>query len=106
MPGGSEDPDAAGAVLNDSQDVGLRAVEQVGGEEVQRKDPLCLGPQELRPARSLLAAPATRGPATSDANEHEAARAGPQRADAAAQGSRRPSTTTPAATTPAVTRHG
>jgi hypothetical protein len=36
MLGGSEDLDAAGAVLDDGQDVDLRAVEQVGGEEVQR----------------------------------------------------------------------
>jgi hypothetical protein len=39
MLGGSEDPDAAGAVLDDGQDVDLRAVEQVGGEEVQCQDP-------------------------------------------------------------------
>ena len=50
MPGGPEDPDAAGAVLDGGQDVDLRAVEQVGGEEVQRQDPLRLGPKELRPA--------------------------------------------------------
>jgi serine/threonine-protein kinase len=31
-------PDPAGAVLNHGQDVDLRAVEQVGGEEVQRQD--------------------------------------------------------------------
>ena len=55
MLGGSEDPDAAGAVLDNGQDVDLRAVEQAGGEEVQRKDPLCLGPQELRPARAVPA---------------------------------------------------
>jgi hypothetical protein len=58
MLGGSEDPDAAGAVLDDGKDVDLRAVEQAGGEEVQRQDLLRLGPKELRPAR---AAPA-RGP--------------------------------------------
>jgi hypothetical protein len=52
VPGGSEDPDAAGAVLDDGQDVDRRAIEQVGGEEVQRQDPLCLRPQELRPARA------------------------------------------------------
>jgi hypothetical protein len=34
MPGGSEDSDAAGAVLDDGQDVDLRAVEQAGGEEI------------------------------------------------------------------------
>jgi hypothetical protein len=46
------------------------------------------------------------GPATSSASEREAARAGRQRADGAASGSRRPSTTTPAATAPAPTRPG
>jgi hypothetical protein len=46
---GAEDPDAAGAVLDDGQDVDLGAVEQVGGEEVQRQDPLRLGPQEFSP---------------------------------------------------------
>ena len=45
--GGAKDPDAAGAVLDDGQDIDLGAVEQVGGEEVQRQDPLRLGPQEL-----------------------------------------------------------
>jgi len=55
MLGGSEDPDAAGAVLDDGKDVDLRAVEQVGGEEVQRQDPLRLGPKELRPARAIPA---------------------------------------------------
>jgi hypothetical protein len=39
-------------------------------------------------------------------NEREAARAGRQRADGAASGSRRPSTTTPAATAPAPKRPG
>jgi len=52
MLGGSEDPDAAGAVLDDGKDVDLRGVEQVGGEEVQRQDPLRLGPKELRPVRA------------------------------------------------------
>jgi hypothetical protein len=33
MLGGSEDPDAAGAVLDDGQDVDLRAIEQAGGEK-------------------------------------------------------------------------
>ena len=55
MFGGSGDPDAAGAVLDDGQDVDLRAVEQVGGEEVQRQDPLRLGPQERRPTRAVPA---------------------------------------------------
>ena len=58
VPGGSEDAYPAGAVLNHGKDVDLRSVEQVGGEEVQRQDPLRLGPQELGPARSL---PAGRG---------------------------------------------
>ena len=53
MPGGSEDPDAAGAMLDDGQDVDFGAVEQVGGEEVQRQDALGLGSQELRPARAV-----------------------------------------------------
>ena len=44
-----------GAVLDHGQDVRLGAVEQAGGEEVQRQDPLCLGPQELRPARAVPA---------------------------------------------------
>src|SRR5258706_13054080 len=55
MLGGSEEPDAAGAVLDDGKDVDLRAVEQVGGEEVQRQDPLRLGPKELRPAQATPA---------------------------------------------------
>jgi hypothetical protein len=55
MLGGSEDPDAAGAVLDHGQDVDLRAVEQVGGEEVQRQDSLGLGPQEFGPARAVPA---------------------------------------------------
>ena len=68
MPGGSEDPDAAGAVLDDGQDVDLRAVEQAGGEEVQRQDPLRLGPEELRPARAIPA----RGPVDPGALEGSA----------------------------------
>ncbi len=55
MLGGSEDPDAAGAVLNGGKDVDRRAVEQAGGEEVQRQDPLRLGPEELRPVRAIPA---------------------------------------------------
>jgi hypothetical protein len=57
MLGGSEDPDAAGAVLDDGKDVDLRAVEQAGGEEVQCQDPLRLEPEELRPARAIPAEP-------------------------------------------------
>ena len=56
--GGSEDAYPAGAVLHDGKDVDLRSVEQVGGEQVQRQDPLRLGSQELGPAGSL---PAGRG---------------------------------------------
>jgi hypothetical protein len=52
---GAKDPDAAGAVLDDGQDIDLGAVEQAGGEEVQRQDPLRLGPQELGPARAVPA---------------------------------------------------
>ena len=55
MLGGAQGPDAPGAVLDRREDVHLRAVEQVGGEEVQRQDPLPLGPQELRPARAVPA---------------------------------------------------
>ena len=55
MPGGSKDPDAAGAVLDGGQDVDRRAVEQAGGEEVQRQDRLGLGPQEFGPARAVPA---------------------------------------------------
>jgi len=47
---GAKDPDPAGAVLDRGQDVDPGPVEQVGGEEVQRQDPLRLRPQELRPA--------------------------------------------------------
>jgi hypothetical protein len=39
------------AVLDHGQDVGLGAVQQVGGEEVARQDRLGLGAQELRPGR-------------------------------------------------------
>jgi hypothetical protein len=52
---GAEDPDAAGAMLNHGKDVHLEAVEQVDGEEIQRQDPLRLGPQEFSPARSVPA---------------------------------------------------
>jgi hypothetical protein len=58
VPGGCEDAYPAGAVLNNGKDAGLRSVEQAGGEEVQRQDPLRLAPQEPGPARSL---PAGRG---------------------------------------------
>ena len=52
---GAQDPDAPVAVLDHRKDVHLRAIEQVGSEEVQRQDPLCLGSQELRPARAVPA---------------------------------------------------
>jgi len=52
---GAQHPDPAGVVLDYRQDVSLRALEQVGSEEVQRQDPLRLGPQELRPARPITA---------------------------------------------------
>jgi hypothetical protein len=43
----AEDSDAPGWVLDYGQDAGLRAVEQVGGEEVAGWDRLGLGAQEL-----------------------------------------------------------
>jgi hypothetical protein len=52
MQGDSEDADAPGGVLDHHQDIGLGAVEQVGGKEVARQDRLSLGTQELRPGRS------------------------------------------------------
>jgi len=52
---GAQDPDAPAAVPDHRKDVCLRAIEQVNGEEVQRQDPLRLGPQELRPARAIPA---------------------------------------------------
>ncbi|MGH3408872.1 MAG: hypothetical protein ACRDRJ_41215, partial [Streptosporangiaceae bacterium] len=55
MLGDARDPDLAGAVLDHGKDVRFRAIEQVSGEEVQRQDPLCLGPEELRPARAVAA---------------------------------------------------
>jgi hypothetical protein len=45
--GESEDADAAGRVVDHGQDVGLRAVEQVDGEQVAGQDRLGLGAQEL-----------------------------------------------------------
>src|SRR5258706_6959512 len=48
----SEDSDAPGGVLYHRQDIGLGAVEQVGGKEVARQDRLSLGTQEPRPGRS------------------------------------------------------
>jgi hypothetical protein len=49
MLGGAQDPDAAGGVLDHGKNVDLGAVEEVGGEEVQRQDPLRLRSQELGP---------------------------------------------------------
>ena len=40
-------------MLDDGKDIDLRAVEQAGGEEVQRQALLRLGPEELRPARAI-----------------------------------------------------
>jgi hypothetical protein len=42
---GAQDPDAPAAMLDHRKDVHLRAIEQVSGEEVQRQDPLRLGPR-------------------------------------------------------------
>ena len=55
VPGSAEDPDAAGAMLDHCQDIHLRAVEEIGGEEVKRQDPLCLRSQELWPTRPIPA---------------------------------------------------
>jgi hypothetical protein len=52
---GAQNPDPAGAMLDHGQDVDRRAVEEIGGEEIQRQDPLRLGPQELGPVRSVPA---------------------------------------------------
>ena len=52
MGGHAEDPDAAGGVLDDCQDVGGGAVEQVNGEEVGGQHRLSLGVEVLRPRRS------------------------------------------------------
>jgi hypothetical protein len=60
---GSENPGPAATVLDDGQDVHLGAVEQVGGEEVQRQDRLCLGSQELGPARAVRSGECARQPA-------------------------------------------
>jgi hypothetical protein len=43
---------AAGAVLDDGKDVDLRAVEQVGSEEVRRQDPRHLGPEDAAQAQT------------------------------------------------------
>jgi AbrB family looped-hinge helix DNA binding protein len=57
---GAQDPDAPVAVLDHRKDVHLRAIEQVSGEKVQRQDPPCLGPQELRPTHRFdMPAPVT-----------------------------------------------
>src|ERR1022692_2961598 len=109
MPGGSEDADAARAVLGTppssghpqrhrpapcdavsgarsgpsatgapppaADDAALPAQDRAGSDEQPHRR------QALRRHRPLQAAPATPGPATSNANEREAARAQPQPAD-------------------------
>jgi hypothetical protein len=47
--GDAEDPDPSGGVLDDGQDVGAGAIEQVDGEEVGGKNRLGLAVEELRP---------------------------------------------------------
>ena len=51
MQSDAEDADAPGGVLDHGQDIGLGAIEQVGGEEVARRDRLGLGVRQLRPGR-------------------------------------------------------
>jgi hypothetical protein len=51
MQGAAGDADAPGRALDYGQHVGLRAVEQVGPEEVAGQDRLGLGAQELRSVR-------------------------------------------------------
>ncbi|HEX3957509.1 MAG TPA: Scr1 family TA system antitoxin-like transcriptional regulator [Trebonia sp.] len=58
----TQNPHTAGAVLDHGKDVDLGAVEQVSGEEVQRQDPLCLGPQELTPSPARHGAVPGRSP--------------------------------------------
>jgi hypothetical protein len=55
MPGSAKDPDTAGAMLDHGQDIRLRAVKEIGGEEVKRQDPLCLRSQELGPPWTVAA---------------------------------------------------
>ena len=52
---GAQDPDAPGGVLDQGKNVDLGAVEEVGGEEVQRQDPLRLRSQELGPPWTVAA---------------------------------------------------
>jgi hypothetical protein len=52
MGGGAQDPDPASGVFDRGQHVGLGAVQQVNGEQVEGQDRLGLGAQELRPARA------------------------------------------------------
>jgi hypothetical protein len=96
--GGAEDPDAARAMLDHGQDIHLRAVEEVGGKEVKRQDPLCLRSQELGPARPIPARSRVDPGALEDLPHrrrcHRDAEPGKL-----AVGSRRPSTTPAAATT-------
>jgi hypothetical protein len=46
--GDAEDPDPAGGVLDQSEDIGAGAIEEVDGEEVRRHDCLGLTVPELR----------------------------------------------------------
>jgi hypothetical protein len=62
MLGGAQDPYTAGAVLNHGKNVDLGAVEQVGGEEVQRRDSLCLGSQETLASQARPGAVPGRSP--------------------------------------------
>ena len=57
MFGGAQNPHAAGAMLNHGKDVNLGAVEQVGGEEVQRQD-LCVPKIPSTALTSRVALPA------------------------------------------------
>ena len=52
MVGDAEDPDPAGCVFDDCQDVGGGAVEEIDGDEVGGQDRFGLGAQELRPRRA------------------------------------------------------
>ena len=61
-----------------ADDVAVPAQDRAGSDDQPHRR------EALRPAASRQAAPATPGPATSDANEHEAAHARRQRADGAA----------------------
>jgi hypothetical protein len=51
--GDAEDPDPAGGVLDQREDIAAGAIEEVDGEEVRRQDCLGLTAQELRPRRPV-----------------------------------------------------